>query len=201
MDDFLQWKDWWSDKYRFKIGEGVRYASMKTALNLIHQSKGTNIIETGTTRALDDMAGGGQATILFGDYALKYGKHLWTVDILPEAIELAKGLTKEYESVITYVESDSVAFLKTFPQTIDLLYLDSMDCPEYDAPDSLNLIASQTHQANELKAAWDKLNDNSVVLLDDNNFENGGKCKQSIAFLQEKGWRCLWNDKQSLWIK
>ncbi len=201
MDDFLKWKDWWSEKYRFLVGEGVRYFSMKTALNILHQRGGMNIVETGTIRAEYDYAGGGNSTILFGDYAQFYNKKFWSVDILPEAIALSKKLTEGTNKNTTFVTSDSVYFLQTFPEKIDLLYLDSMDCPEYDEPNSPQLIASQTHQLNELIAAWDKMDDKSVVLLDDNNFENGGKCKLSIKFLQEKGWICLINDKQSLWIK
>ena len=42
MDEFLVWKDWWTQKYRFEIGEGVRYFSVKTALNIFHQRKGLN---------------------------------------------------------------------------------------------------------------------------------------------------------------
>lgn len=201
MDDFQKWNDWWSLKYRFQIGEGIRYFSTKVALNLLHQRGGRNIVETGTTRALDDFGGAGMATITFGDYAKVYGKKLWTVDILPEAIELARGLTREFEDVTTYVVSDSIIFLKNFPEKIDLLYLDSMDCPIDDAPDSPKLRASQAHQADELRAAWDKLHDNSIILLDDNNFENGGKCTLSIEILKKEGWECLINDKQSLWIK
>jgi SAM-dependent methyltransferase len=200
MDNFLQWKDWWSEKYKDQIGVGVRYASFKVALNLFHQRGGTNIVETGTIRALDDAAGGGNSTLILGDYAQTYDKKFWTVDILPQAIELSKGVCQGFDKNTQFVLNDSISFLLMFPEKIDFLYLDSMDCPEFDAPDSPNLIASQKHQLNELESAWDKLTDKSVVLLDDNNFENGGKCKLSIKFLQEKGWIQLWCDKQSLWI-
>lgn len=201
MDEFMGWKDWWSEKYRFGLGEGVRYFSMKIALNLFHHRGGTNIIETGTIRARDDMGGGGFSTLVFGDYAQHYNKNFWTVDILPEAIELSKEITKDVSQNTNFIISDSVYFLSTFDKPIDLLYLDSMDCPENDAPDSPNLKASQEHQLNEIKAAYDKLHDNSVILLDDNNFENGGKCKLTVEFLLEKGWSPLIADKQVLLIK
>ena len=48
MDEFIGWLDWWTQKYRFKMGEGVRYFSTKIALNLFHHRKGMNIVETGT---------------------------------------------------------------------------------------------------------------------------------------------------------
>ena len=201
MDDFIKWNDWWSLKYRFKMGEGVRYFTTKIALNLFHFRKGTNIIETGTIRALDDIGGGGYSTLLYGDYAQYYDKKFWTVDILPEAIELSKKETEGFNANTNFVISDSVTFLKDFPEKIDLLYLDSMDCPENDEPDSPRLLASQEHQLNEIKAAWDKLTDKSVILLDDNNFTNGGKCKLTIQFLLEQGWTPLLADKQVLFIK
>lgn len=201
MDEFISWKDWWTEKYRFKMGEGVRYFSTKIALNLFHHRGGMNIVETGTIRALDDMAGGGYSTLLFGDYAQHYNKKFWTVDILPEAIELSKKETEGFNANTKFVVSDSVNFLYDFPETIDLLYLDSMDCPEYDEPDSPQLMASQEHQLKEIQAAWDKLTDKSVILLDDNNFANGGKCKLTTQFLLDQGWTPLLADKQVLFIK
>ena len=105
MDEFLVWKDWWTQKYRFEIGEGVRYFSMKTALNIFHQRKGLNIVETGTIRALNDAAGGGNSTVLFGDYAQVYDKKFWTVDILPEAIALSKTVTEGYNKNTTLLVS------------------------------------------------------------------------------------------------
>ena len=199
MNDFCYWGDSWSKKYRFLIGEGVRYPSMKIALNLLYQRGGKNIIETGTTRAINDFGGAGMATIFLGDYAKRYGKRLYTVDILSEAIALSKSLTTEFADNITYVVSDSIAFLHTFPEKIDLLYLDSYDYPIDENP--VEVLASQEHQLRELKTAWDKLTSKSIVILDDNAWPGGGKCKLTKEFLIEKGWICLWDDFQSVWIK
>lgn len=198
MNEFVGWQDWFSQKYRFLIGEGVRYPSMKIALNLLNQRKGTVIVETGTTRALNDFGGAGMATIFLGDYCKHYGTHLWTVDILPEAIELSKSLTTEYAENITYVTDDSLNFLKNFDGKIDFLYLDSYDYP-IDENEEL-AFESQTHQLNEFKAAEDKLDEKSVVVLDDNSWPKGGKCKLTKEYLIEKGWECLWDDFQSVWI-
>src|SRR3990167_8778693 len=189
LDDFVFWKDWWTEKYRFQIGEGVRYPSMKIALNLLHQRGGNIIVETGTTRAVNDFSGGGMATIFLGDYCKKYDKNLWTVDILPRAIELSQFLTGEFVDNITYVIDDSIHFLKEFKWDIDLLYLDSFDYPLDEDP--IQVLASQTHQLNELKAAEDKLTDQSIIILDDNAWKDGGKCKLTKEYLIEKGWTCL----------
>jgi len=199
MSDFVNWKDWWSEKYRFLIGEGVRYPSFKIALNLFNQRQGEIIVETGTTRALNDFGGAGMATIFLGDYCKTYNKRLYTVDILPEAIELSKSLTLDFKDNITYIVDDSLHFLKEFPDKIDFLYLDSYDYPIDENPEQV--LASQEHQLNELKSAWDKLTDKSIILLDDNSWKGGGKCKLTKEFLIAEGWTCLWDDFQSLWIR
>lgn len=199
--NFINWNDWWSQKYRFQIGEGIRYFGFKIALNLFLQREGEVIVETGTTRALNDFGGAGMATIFLGDFCKMYNKHLWTVDILPEAIELSKSLTTEFKDHITYVTGDSLHFLRNFDKSIDFLYLDSLDCPIDDNPDNPDLIASQNHQLNELIAAWDSVHDETIILLDDNGHKNGGKCKLSKEYLREKEWTCVLDDYQSLWIK
>lgn len=199
MKDFVFWKDWFSEKYRYLIGEGVRYPSMKIALNLLHQRGGEVIVETGTTRAINDFGGAGMATIFFGDYCQRYGKQLWTVDILPEAITLSKELTKEYKDHINYIVDDSLHFLEVFDKKIDLLYLDSYDYPIDENSD--DVVASQTHQLREFQVAEDKLHELSIVILDDNAWPNGGKCKLTKDYLIEKGWVCLWDDFQSVWIR
>lgn len=176
--------------------------TMFKALGLYRQrnDKPGIIIETGTTRMKDDW-GAGMATLVFGDFCSQFNHHLFTVDIDPNALYIAQEVTKEFETFITYVENDSVAFLKNFNRKIDLLYLDSMDCPEYDAPTSTRLIQSQTHQLLELEAAWDKLSDDPVILLDDNDFENGGKTRLSKVWLTERGFKEVMSGKQTIWIK
>jgi hypothetical protein len=90
--------------------------------------------------------------------------------------------------------------LKTFNQKIDLLYLDSLDCPS-DDKNPTQLAASQKHQLSEIETAFDKLHDNTVVLLDDNHLTNGGKTRLSKLFLQEKGFTEMMSWTQSLWAK
>lgn len=163
------------------------------------QREGKTIVETGTVRMKNDWAGAGMATLLLGAYCHKYQCRLWTVDLDPAAIKLAKQLTRNVQSAITYVLADSITFLQDFDRPIDLLYLDSMDCPPHDSEPDL-LRSSQEHQYGELIAAWDKLHAGSIVLLDDNNFSNGGKCRLSNAMLATAGWTCVLAEKQVLWI-
>lgn len=198
MNDFFGFNDWFTAKYLIKSSQ--RFHSFKAALNIILQRGFGNIVETGTTRMVDDW-GAGMSTYLFGDFAKHYGKHVWTVDILSSAIEICKKVTEEFKDQITYTVGDSVKFLESFESQIDLLYLDSMDCPIEVQADSPDLLASQNHQLAELKAAWEKLSYHPVILLDDNWFSNGGKAKLSKEFLQQKDYLCLMDYQQSLWIK
>ena len=179
---------------------GIRFPTMQKALEMFLESNGKLIVETGTIRMKDDW-GAGMSTYIFGSYVKEFGGHLFTDDIDAISINLCKEITKDFAEHITYIVNDSLAFLTIFNQTIDLLYLDSMDCPEYDAPDSPNLLTSQVHQLNEMTIALPKMNSNGIVLLDDNDFSNGGKTKLTKTFLAEHGWKEVLSNRQSLWSK
>jgi endo-1,4-beta-mannosidase len=118
-------------------------------------------------------------------------------------MEVSKKATEDFKDYIAYVVEDSVAYLDKTKQhpTIDLLYLDSMDCPIVDDPNYPELVKSQQHNLAEFKAALPRLGPNSIVLLDDNNFPNGGKPKATKKFLIENGWVCVYEYYQSLWIR
>lgn len=192
----------YEQKYQEGLALGGRDKTIFKALELYREKMKSPgiIVETGTTRMKDDW-GAGMATLVFGDFCSQFNHHLFTVDIDPDALYICQDITKDFSTFISYVENDSVAFLKGFNQTIDLLYLDSMDCPEYDAPTSTHLIQSQIHQLLELEAAWDKLSSDPIILLDDNQFENGGKTRLSKVFLKERGFTEVMSGKQSLWIR
>lgn len=160
------------------------------------------MVETGTQRVIDDP--GGCGTLLFGAFCNRYGKKLFTVDINPLNIQVSREATREFKDCITYVTMDSVKFLTEFNEKIDLLYLDSLDCPfDYENPSRvLDATEAQTHNLNELKAAYDKLHKGSILLMDDNNFENGGKTRLSKRFLLETGeWQCILDHGQTLWVR
>jgi hypothetical protein len=89
---------------------------------------------------------------------------------------------------------DSVEFLKQFNEEIGLLYLDSLDYEENLQKES------QEHQLNEIEAAYPKLTQNSIILLDDNDFPNGGKTKLTKEFLLKNNWQCALDHQQSLWV-
>ena len=196
--DFLFWEnDWLYLKFcRIENVRGPRYVTLKAALNMLLQNDGKLIVETGTQRVIDDP--GGCSTLLFGAFCERYDKRLITVDNVARHMEVSKQATQEYKEYITYAFVDSVKFLTEFKGEFDLLYLDSLDCP-FPPGDATE---AQIHQLNELKAAYDKLHVGSILLLDDNDFENGGKTRLTKKFLLESGeWLLILDYAQSLWVK
>jgi hypothetical protein len=184
----------WFDHYRLKLG--ARYDTFRVALNLLLQFGGRHIVETGSLRRPGNWYYDGCSTYLFGEFADHYGAHLWTCDLDERVIDIARGATAVFEPRITYVCRDSVTFLESFADTIDLLYLDSLDCPD-DGDASI----PQAHSLRELQAAIPNLSDRALVLLDDNAHANGGKTRQAKEFLLDAGWLCLLDSRQSLWLR
>jgi len=196
MENFLEINNnWFYKKYFENLKK--RYWTFKIALNLFLQRGGEIIVETGTQRQKDDW-GGGCSTTIFGDFCKKYGKHLHTVDNNQLNLGIAREETDEFKDFITYELSDSVDFLKHFDPPIDLLYLDSLDCKENPADCNLE---AQEHVVNELKVAYNKLSDKAIILIDDNLFANGGKTRLAKEWLKNRGWTCLMDYKQTLWIR
>lgn len=195
MKDFIFFDSWLEKEY-FTVGNN-RYWTFKIALNLLLQRKGHTIVETGTTYVGD--VGAGASTVIFGKFLQNYRGKLYTVDLSDRNIELCKEITRNLSGNIEYTVSDSLTYLEKFPEKIDLLYLDSMDYPL--TPAEGKIIDCQIHQLNEFKKAEDKLHDGSIVLLDDNSLPEGGKTKLTKEYLLEKGWVCVMDFQQSLWIR
>jgi len=166
---FVFWDSKFEEKYKDKLKE--RFMTFKLALNLFLQWNGRVIVETGSQRSLKGgWEGDSNSTMVFGDYLSRYPGHLWTCDKESEVIETAKQRTRPFSQNITYVAEDSLKFLQRFTKTIDLLYLDSLDCPrEGDAR------KAQEHTLKELQLSLPKLSVSGIVLLDDNWYKNGAK--------------------------
>lgn len=184
----------WFDAYRDRSSE--RFWTFRAALNLFKQREGKVIVETGTTRLANDW-GAGMSTVLFGEFCKRYGGKIYTVDIDPANIATCKVVTQAYQEWLSYHVDDSLHFLKDFKDTIDLLYLDSLDFPI----DGSDPTPCQLHQLQEFKLVEKQLHDWSIVLLDDNNFPTGGKAKLTKHYLAERGWQCVLDSQQSLFIK
>lgn len=199
---FIGWNGEWDRKYRVHLD--ARWPTMKVALNLLYQMPEHRILETGCLRMADDW-GGGMSTMLFAEFVSQMGGHVVSVDNTPRHVEICRSVLGPLNNYVDYIVGDSIVELRRMveqnfaePNTYqyDLIYLDSLDCPiTGDASEA------QQHQWRELNLAFNLAHDRTVILLDDNGFENGGKCKMSNAHLLSNGWTCLMQHQQSLWIR
>ena len=119
------------------------------------------------------------STLMFSEFAHFIKGELHSCDISEKNINNAKDFTKKFKDHVNFYIKDSIIFLKEFHKKIDLLYLDSYDGHDVE-------LASK-HQLSEAKAALDKLNDNSLVLLDD----KGAKTLYSKDYFIEEGFKIL----------
>ena len=193
---------WFAAAYAKRLGR--RYETMATALALLlaRSDEHRIIVETGCVRERNDYSAG-YSTVLFGEFLVRHGGTLHTVDLSERNIATCRRLTKRYAARISYHAGDSVAFLAAWePQTsgpIDLLYLDSFDYPE--SPDDPLRDASQQHCRNELDAALPALAEGAVVLIDDGDLPGGGKPRLAKERLAQLGWTCILDDYQTLWTR
>jgi predicted O-methyltransferase YrrM len=184
----------WLDKYRISMDS--RQISFNIALDLLYQLDRHNIVETGCVREPNDW-GAGNSTLLFGEFCELHGGKIISVDNVPRHLAIAKKLTSQYSRHITFVESDSVSFLTSYTETIDLLYLDSMDVPIGEEDDRK---PCQEHCLKEFMAAEPRLHPNSIVLIDD-YFGGDGKGKLAESYMMANGWRRIIARQQQLFVR
>ena len=118
------------------------------------------------------------STLIFSDYAKHVNGKLHSCDIEKKNVDNARKFTKRNSDFINFVVDDSLNFLKNFQTKIDFLYLDSLDGQFENA---------SSHQLQEIKNSIDKLQKDSLVLLDD----KGVKTKLSINFMLENSFEII----------
>ncbi len=218
--------NWFYEKYYVPYGgSNYRYFTFQTALNLIHQKvKNPVIVETGCQRQEEDV-GGGMSTSIFAEYIHRYGGRLISVDNVREHLERARSYVQKWQGVdAQFVESDSVAFLQRYDGPCDLLYLDSFDFPIFELREMYNaqtetqrlsslgreeiirrhrdlITPCQLHCLNEFRAIEDRLSRHCVLLVDDNSLSGGGKPGMLKPYLASKGWVCLMDLQQTLFVR
>jgi Methyltransferase domain len=173
-----------------------RFASFDMAKNLIKQRQLYTWVETGTSRnGSTNCIGDGCSTMVYSDFLTELDGELYSVDIDANAINCAKQALRKAKDRVHFFVSDSIAFLEYFDKPIDFLYLDSYDF------DLNNPTPSQIHHLKEIEAAYDKLHDNSVVMIDDCRLPHGGKGKLIIDFLLQRGWKKVFDGYQVIMVK
>src|SRR3990167_1439155 len=145
------------------------------------------IVETGTIRNFYN-DGDGWSTLMWQDLARNSGGQCWTCDVSRENLNFCRTVLKTHnknDNNVSFVECDSVQFLKLFDKRIHLLYLDSLDTDE-----QLNCCV---HQVNEAFAAINKIYKKGLVLIDDIYDDKvfSGKGRFSVPFLLSNGFKIL----------
>ena len=173
-----------------------RFTSFAMVKELIKQRQLTTWVETGTSRyGAKQCESDGCSTMVYSDWLRELPGEMYSVDIDPRSIAASRAALRYSFDKIHFVTGDSIEFLKNFDRPIDFLYLDSYDF------DFNNHAPSQGHHLNEIKAAYDKLHDLSVIMIDDCDLPGGGKGKLVIEYLTQNGWMIVYSGYQVILIK
>ena len=134
-------------------GFHINYFSFRKFFELLRTFKNPNIIETGTSTWSPT-----SSSKLFDTYINKYGGTFNTVDLFPDTFQRAKSTLSNPESAHL---GDSVEFINSITYKVQAAYLDSYDI------EWLNYEPSAQHGKKEFEALLPKLDDRSIVLVDD----------------------------------
>lgn len=187
--------DLWFSKFFPLLGH--RAHSFKTLFNMINQRfQNPNILETGCMRIENNWHGDGFSTCMFADYCKVYGGNFTTVDITPDNLIFAIKHCLDVRQNATFVLSDSIKYINSIKDTIDVLYLDSWDFQVGGDPNP-----PQNHCVNEFLATKDKLHDRSLIIIDDCKLEHGGKGGKLIPILLQLGYTIIVDQYQVILSK
>jgi Methyltransferase domain len=184
------------DRYRRQLDHTFRsrFTSMRAALEHL-QSLGRPpvIVEIGTLR--DTTRGGGHSTYKFAEFCSRNGGVLHTVDISAEAIAHSRRAVANFQPWVQFHVCDSEDFLREFPGSVDLLYLDGFDALSGQEEDA------SRKQLGEASAALSKVAPDGAVLLDDVAIPEGGKALYSSEFLASNGFELVVDAYQHLFLR
>ncbi len=158
------------------------------------------IVETGCIRNTTEESkmGDGWSTLNWEYYAKKTDSKVYVVDIDANHLSQSKKIVPESD-LIKYTQDDSINYLQNFDKKIDLLFLDSYDY----CGDDENIRKCHEHSLNEVKAAWDKLNEECYILLDDvfSDVNWAGKGELTIPYLLENGFEKVYYIESQVLLK
>lgn len=115
-----------------------------------------------------------------------------TVDIDPVCCRVAAETCADLPNV-SVTCGDGVAFLRAFPGTIDLLYLDAWDAIE-------GIPYAEKH-LEAFDAAKGKMARRSLILIDDTDVAFGGKGRQAIPAIIRDGYDLILTGRQTLLLR
>ena len=199
--------NWLHEKY-YAAGANHRYFTFQLVLNLLTQYRKFQeddddlvIVETGCQRQEDDL-GAGMSTSIFAEWASRHGGQVISVDNWEPHLLVCEQCIQPWKDRVRLVLCDSVSFLQGYRGPVDLLYLDSLDYPVGEnAEDPVATFAAQQHCLNEFRAIEDRLSEHCVVMSDDNQLPGGGKPKLLKPYLAQRGYLCLLDFQQTVWVK
>ena len=177
---------------KYNHPKNIRFESFKFALLEANKRGLKTFVETGCSRGKTKFLffqkmnwKDGMSTMIFSDYVKYMNGSLTTCDKEKKNINIAKKFVKENINYVNFIVDDSLNFLKSFDKKIDFLYLDSLDGQFKEASE---------HQLNEIKISKDKLNINSLVLLDD----KGSKTNLSIDYMLKNDFKIINETKEQI---
>jgi hypothetical protein len=163
-------------------------------LLLNQKSTDFNIIETGTLRTPSNWTDG-QSAALFTRFVEYHGGQMRSVDIDPEACDIAQVFISSKQFTVTC--SDSVEWLKqqTDLDQVDLFYLDSYDVDWNNDTDSAN------HHLKEFQVIEPFIRNGTVVAIDDNSRwvasnKRTGKGRAVVEYLESQGQVPIYDEYQ-----
>lgn len=170
---------------------------LRATIDLLRQLGGATIVEIGCMRQplthdLDEFnpvcCNDGHSTAFWA----MTGLAVHTVDIDPNCCRVAAETCANCPNV-SVTCGDGIEFLRQFPATIDLLYLDAWDAIE-------GIPYAEKH-LEAFEVARPKLARKSLILIDDTDVAFGGKGRQAIPAIIRDGYDILVTGRQTLLLR
>ncbi len=166
--------------------------SLKKVAGLFNRLRGETIIEIGT----------GIHGKMAGNSILVWtrrtcARRIIAVDLEEERIDEVKEAAAKYSNLEALV-GDGIAFLREFPGRIDLLYLDFWTPdPEGELPGTGRAEAYREVYA----AARDKMNEKSMILIDDTDHIHPWKHTYIVPEARKDGFDVVYVGRQTLMLR
>lgn len=158
------------------------------AIQLARSFGGRTLVELGSIRSPDAKNSDGHSTLAWAEA----GFDVWSVDLDVRATKLTERLLAGKYANVRCLTCEGIWFLKMFPETIALLYLDGPH------PDQEN---GRLWAREALAAALPKLAPPAVLLIDDTDLPRRGKGEFAIPLAEESGFKLVDLGRQALLVR